>query len=378
MKRRLILGLMSLWLAGCSAVSLNEENLQATTQLEAAVEATVAHQLTEIARDVPRLIYPQSGANISEDNVILDWEYSRTLNENERFQVRVAVKNSVLQPIIVSTESFYDVTEWLRANPSDIYSWAVEIVIVNANGNVLQSSSDLSAIDSFSVEGIQSENIPATFTALADTRATIIAGTLEAMLTPTIEPESTAEPESTLEAESSAEPESTVEPESTPDSESTAEVSPDFVPTSAEVRVFGEIPSDSDRLDTITSLSFDEDGRLLVGLRSGKIYALEDTDGDGRAEPASLIFDDSGENLSQVIGIFAQNEVLYSINGRQLSRIQDSDGDGLYDTVSILTAELPDNLALSQASNAIVQSSEGRYFTANTLTGEILEILLVE
>jgi len=173
-----------------------------------------------------------------------------------------------------------------------------------------------------------------------------------------------------------------LEPTTQPDSESTAEVTPDIVfdgiPTTAEITIFGTVPIDSDSLNSITGLAFDDEGHLLVSLRSGDIYRLEDTDDDGEADETNIIFEDTENDIRQVSGIFVQAGVIHVLNGNQLSQLQDSDDDGIYDTVVQLSDELPANQALLQANNSIIRSPDGRYFTADVDTGDILQVILQE
>ena len=150
------------------------------------------------------------------------------------------------------------------------------------------------------------------------------------------------------------------------------------IPASAETLVFGSVPIDSDRLNIIAALAFAADGQLLAATRAGEIYALPDRDGDGVADETRLIFSDEAEALSQVAGLIARGEALILLNGERLSLLRDSNGDGVYDTVTHLSAGLPDDQSPLQASNGIVQAPDGRLFTADINSGEILRIVLRE
>ena len=151
-----------------------------------------------------------------------------------------------------------------------------------------------------------------------------------------------------------------------------------FAASSAETRVYARVPVDSDRLNSITALAFDAAGQLLVSLRAGEIYLLEDSDADGEVDDVRLIFEDSGGDIGQVSGLFVRGGALVVINEERLSQLQDSDADGIYETVTQLSTELPANQSLSQASNSIIQSPDGRYFTADVNTGEIRQIVFRE
>lgn len=150
------------------------------------------------------------------------------------------------------------------------------------------------------------------------------------------------------------------------------------IPASAETVVFGSVPIDSDRLNIIAALAFDADGQLLAATRAGEIYALPDRDGDGVADETRLIFSDEAETLSQVAGLTVRGEALILLHGERLSLLRDSDGDGAYDSVTHLSAGLPADQSPLQASNGIVQAPDGRLFTADINSGEILRIVLRE
>ena len=111
--------------------------------------------------------------------------------------------------------------------------------------------------------------------------------------------------------------------------------------SSADTVVYGSVPIDSDRLNTIAALAFDHEGQLLVSTRAGEIYRLSDEDDDGLADDRQLIFADADESLQQVAGMFMRGDSLILLNGDRLSQLRDSDGDGIYDAVRHLTEELP-------------------------------------
>ena len=169
----------------------------------------------------------------------------------------------------------------------------------------------------------------------------------------------------------------TASPEVTDEAMPTREAKP-FIAAAADMVVYGMAPIDSDRLNSITALAFDSEGHLLVSLRAAEIYRMEDSDADGKVDAVHLIFEDQDGDIGQVAGLFVRGEALIVINGEQLSQLQDRDADGIYETVTQLSAELPADQSLLHASNGIIQAPDGRYFTANVSTGEILQIVLRE
>ena len=153
---------------------------------------------------------------------------------------------------------------------------------------------------------------------------------------------------------------------------------PDFTFSAADTVVFGAAPIDSDRLNIIAALAFDADGELLAATRAGEVYRLSDKDGDGLADETVLIFSDEQEALGQVSGMFLRGASLLLTHGGALSQLRDEDGDGRYEMVTLLSEGLPAEQSALRASNGIVQAPDGRLFTADVATGEILQVLLRE
>ena len=146
----------------------------------------------------------------------------------------------------------------------------------------------------------------------------------------------------------------------------------------ADVTVYARIPIDSDRLNSISALAIDSAGRLLVSTRAGEIYRLRDPEQAGALASPELIFADDLDQLGQVSGLLARGETLLLINDGALTQLGDFDGDGRYESVARLTAALPAGQNPLQAGNSIVPAPDGRLFSADIGSGEILQILLRE
>ena len=152
----------------------------------------------------------------------------------------------------------------------------------------------------------------------------------------------------------------------------------DFNFSAADTVVYGSVPIDSDRLNIIAALAFDAAGDLLAATRAGDVYRLIDRDGDGLADETVLIFTDEQEALGQVSGMFVRGASLLLIHGGALSQLSDADADGVFDTVTLLSAQLPAEQTALRASNGIAQAPDGRLFTVDINSGEILRIVLQE
>ena len=166
--------------------------------------------------------------------------------------------------------------------------------------------------------------------------------------------------------------------EAKPTTEPTAAEGTPQVPVSAETILYGSVPIDSDRLNIIAALAFDADGQLFVATRAGEVYNLPDIDDDGVADETRLVFADEAEELGPVAGMTVRDAGLLLLNGGRLSLLRDEDGDGAYESATHLAAGLPADQSPLQAGNGIVFAPDGRLFTADVNSGEILQILLSE
>ncbi len=144
--------------------------------------------------------------------------------------------------------------------------------------------------------------------------------------------------------------------------------------SAAEVSVFGRAPIDSDRLNIIAALAFDAAGDLLAVSRAGEIYRLPDRDNDGTADEIALVYADAAEQLGPVSGMATRGNGLILRNGGRLSLLRDADGDGVYDAVTHLSAALPADQSPQLAGNGLAQAPDGRLFSVDVNTGEILQI----
>ncbi len=148
-----------------------------------------------------------------------------------------------------------------------------------------------------------------------------------------------------------------------------------FAPVTAmEATVFGNVPLDSDRLNTIAALALDQAGNLLAATRAGEVYRLSDSDADGSADQRELVFADDEERLRQVAGMVMRGDSLILLHSGKVSQLQDSDGDGGYDSLIHLTEDLPLPETTLLAGAGLVQAADGSLFSANLGTGEIILI----
>jgi glucose/arabinose dehydrogenase len=89
-----------------------------------------------------------------------------------------------------------------------------------------------------------------------------------------------------------------------------------------------------------TSLAFGPDGRLYVASANQVVYALADTDGDGRAETRTTYAD----NLPAPLGLLWIGKDLYVSYTGNVDILRDTNGDGLADRRVSVVAGLPNQL----------------------------------
>ena len=106
------------------------------------------------------------------------------------------------------------------------------------------------------------------------------------------------------------------------------------------------------------AITFDASGRLLVAELGGRVWALQDQDGDGLADQPEVFAEGLGELRGIAIGPGGR---VYLIERGRVSLALDDDGDGVADSVSPILRSLPSGL---HASNAVAVGPDGRLYIA--------------
>jgi putative heme-binding domain-containing protein len=152
------------------------------------------------------------------------------------------------------------------------------------------------------------------------------------------------------------------------------------------------------RLPNINTLEYGPDGRLYAVGYDGRIHVLEDSDGDGLEDRASVWWDKKGELLTP-LGIAIRPEGLYVAARGKVALVKDVDGDGRADALDVVAsgwvqekhnnnnrndasgvALAPDgslyfNLGCSDYQNAFLLDKEGRsHYSLQGERGTILKV----
>ena len=93
-----------------------------------------------------------------------------------------------------------------------------------------------------------------------------------------------------------------------------------------------------------TALTFSPDGRLFVTERSGQIWTLRDTDGNGVADQRLLFASGASTDspFNELLGIAVADDSLVYVSDRgRISRAEDLDADGVADRVTTIVRGLP-------------------------------------
>lgn len=92
------------------------------------------------------------------------------------------------------------------------------------------------------------------------------------------------------------------------------------------------------KLPNTNNVRYGPDGRLYAVCYNGQIYALSDTDGDGLEDKAELWWDKAGE-LTCPLGVaFGKDGALYVASRGRISALRDTKGTGKADTSEIIAS----------------------------------------
>jgi len=93
------------------------------------------------------------------------------------------------------------------------------------------------------------------------------------------------------------------------------------------------------RLTGATAITWDPDGTLWLAQQQGEVWKLEDRDGDGRADTASLF----ASGFPILVGLLwhPDDGTLYASNRGSITAVRDEDGDGRADSYRVLVDDLP-------------------------------------
>ncbi|MBE3589456.1 MAG: PQQ-dependent sugar dehydrogenase [Firmicutes bacterium] len=105
-----------------------------------------------------------------------------------------------------------------------------------------------------------------------------------------------------------------------------------------------------------TAMAFGRDGALYVTELVGRVTVLRDTDGDGRADQASVFADGLTDPLG--VAVLRPGEIVVSQRGR-ITRLRDTNGDGAADERQDIVTGLP--VGRHQNDNVVV-GPDGRLY----------------
>jgi glucose/arabinose dehydrogenase len=291
--RRLLCAL--LLLAACTSTHTGTPSSDADL-IATGVAGTLSAELVTS----PQLLAPVDGATFDNPaGITLNWEWTRPLQGDERYDVRVWRGDDPHYGITWSDTSRFDMTDWLRHQPPGEYSWSVAVIVGGGDGQVERI--------------VSSEAPPFRFT-VRDM----------ALPTPTRIPASDI-----------------------------VQVPPGF-----EARPYAQ----PELASLPTAITFGPDGMLYMLTYSGDIFAMQDTDGDQYAEMSQRIYLDDSEQLFHAVGLAFHDGVMYVSDSGKVSTFEDSDGDGRLDTFTpvvtgLVTLEYPDH-----SNNGIAFAPDGKLY----------------
>jgi glucose/arabinose dehydrogenase/cytochrome c551/c552 len=97
-----------------------------------------------VIRQAPLLISPADAANFGNiAEVKLAWQWSRPLNADERYDVRVWRAGEPAYGITWTTDSHLDLTHWLLRQPTGEYFWSIVVIQQDDNGQLVREVTDM-------------------------------------------------------------------------------------------------------------------------------------------------------------------------------------------------------------------------------------------
>jgi putative membrane-bound dehydrogenase-like protein len=275
-----------------------------TPDIEAIISATLAVREQALSR--PRLIAPEDNASFSNPSeVSLAWEWIRSLEEGEHFDVRVWREGEPGYGITWTDETHFALSDWLSQQEAGEFLWTVA-VIEGSEGSVEATIGEAPTARHFR---ISSNQVPTA--------------------TPT--------PEISVNDIAS-------------------------VPAGFNVEIFAHL---DEAPTAVTSIVFEESGDLLALVIDGRIYRLHDSDKDGIADETSQILfnlPDSPVHLEWAVGMaLFENRIYISDKGR-VGYITDSDSDGIYETYQSIVEGLPSLVYPLHSNNGIAFGQDGKLY----------------
>ncbi|MCA0458321.1 MAG: PQQ-dependent sugar dehydrogenase [Chloroflexi bacterium] len=108
------------------------------------------------------------------------------------------------------------------------------------------------------------------------------------------------------------------------------------VPEGFEAKLYAHLP-----ISQPTVMSFNDRGALEVLSLDGHIVEMTDTDEDGYAETASMIYEDPDDQLNHAVGMTYREGQTYISDAGRISILSDEDDDGTLDTLQPIAEGLP-------------------------------------
>src|SRR5512134_2741453 len=103
-----------------------------------------------------------------------------------------------------------------------------------------------------------------------------------------------------------------------------------------------DVYADPDGAELPSVIAFGPDEQLYLMTNTGKLFRLEDQDGDHQAETAVTLFDNSNALLRQSVGLtWDADGMMYISDSGRISTFEDLDGDGKLETLTPIVEGLP-------------------------------------
>ena len=284
---------------------------QPTPDVDAMVAATVSAE--RVAFFQPSLLAPADSTTFDHPGeVTLRWEWVRTLDENEFFDVQVWKEGEPAFGITWTQDTAFALADWLSQQESGTFLWTIAVIEGN-EGEVDALLGDAPPPQQFT---LRSNTLPTSAPTAVPTPAPVV---IENFID---------------------------------------------VPDGFEAHVYAHL---AQAPTSVTSIVFTPNGDLLALTLDGRLFQVRDDDDDGVAEQVTqLVSNDetSDINLVWAAGMALYDDKIYVSDKTRVSYLVDADDDGVFDQLHPVVEGLPNNDYPFHSNNGIGFDADGKLYVA--------------
>jgi putative membrane-bound dehydrogenase-like protein len=143
------------------------------------------------------------------------------------------------------------------------------------------------------------------------------------------------------------------------------------VPAGFQATKFAQLSDAATESTAITVLTLGPDGKTFYVLTlDGRIFTLQDTDGDNVADKMTPVFTNANQTLNYAVGMAFHDGIMYISDGGRVGRLEDSDNDGMYDAYTPIARGFPTQEYVWHSNNGIAFGPDNKLYLAIGATSD--------